>query len=1037
MTHQFMFLDNTPCGEDLFEGKSQDIIASNISDLLLNNPKCKIIGIDGGWGSGKSNVVHQIKNKIDKEYHFFIYDAWGHQEDLQRRAILEELTQDLIDVKLLPNTWQIKLKQLLAKSREIQTKTMPKLSYGIIISAFAIILSPLFKTISDVFGSRHICWRILITSIPFIIIFITYICYIFKEKSIGKALSRMYFIYKDKQKDDTTYETISEDEPSVAKFRQWMKDLSKDLKTKRLVIVFDNMDRLPQKKVQELWSSIHAFFAETPYDNIRVIIPFDREHIKSAFKGEDLYKGSKPEDNKCFGNDFIDKTFNVVYRVSPPIMSDWKTFFETQWEKAFGKKDSSSDYGKVVQIYDLVANDITPRKIIAFINEFVAIKQQTIKAPIPERYIALFILGKQKISENPMTEIISPTYLGAIDFLYQTDEDMPKYIASLFYQVDSERAIQVVFTDKLKKALDKNKEDDLLTISKIPNFYDLLENAIAGISNIENAALALNHLPNEQIGSESQVKHIWECIYKQVKHTSYETISDGQLVLLSKINNKISYAKRILDDISGSGIFRSMPYCESIDKIQDLGINIFKHLKKQSTTFQDLSLLVVEKKEDWSKYEVRCQQNDLDSYIDQVDPNIESLQFAQYLKSYYNLDILIGKIEDQIESIRYDTPINRVELLFDIYKKTSELPLRATLSEQILASTYESLSPTSPLRQDIVAMAISELPDLSRPALQQVDSLLQNTDSEFTKEVANIIHFYIRFDELLTNTQSMEKYTMYKEVVKLVLKNPLPTFAKFDISVILPYFDSICNILRIGDIEVLKGIDKLSNNIEVIDETNIKTSTRFIVACLSCDTNLSIHIKKVLSKYLDKLDTKQCITALDGTSSFEFQCLFAFEEYTISQSFFEAIQQKLESVAKKDIGILDGYIWNNLIERLDKQGRSLLATFNTIRDIFCQQMNISNELFALFIDWLFKYSELDGKTETLRAIFKSDIIRENYVLSRIINNQEVMIRIVKNAGNEAADFKAVISDIAKTNQSEELISFANAIGIKIVKKEYK
>ena len=29
-----------------------------------------------------------------------------------------------------------------------------------------------------------------------------------------------------------------------------------------MIIVFDNMDRLPNNKVQELWSSIHTFFAE-------------------------------------------------------------------------------------------------------------------------------------------------------------------------------------------------------------------------------------------------------------------------------------------------------------------------------------------------------------------------------------------------------------------------------------------------------------------------------------------------------------------------------------------------------------------------------------------------------------------------------------------------------------------------------------------------------------------------------------------------------------------------------------------------------
>ena len=110
--------------------------------------------------------------------------------------------------------------------------------------------------------------------------------------------------------------------PFIHQDYELMKEISDDLENNKLVLVFDNMDRLPKAKVQELWSSIHTFFAETKYDNIRVIVPFDREHIKSAFKTEDVQTG-----NMCFGDDFINKTFNVVYRVSPPILSDWKKYF--------------------------------------------------------------------------------------------------------------------------------------------------------------------------------------------------------------------------------------------------------------------------------------------------------------------------------------------------------------------------------------------------------------------------------------------------------------------------------------------------------------------------------------------------------------------------------------------------------------------------------------------------------------------------------------------------------------------------------------
>ena len=44
------FISNAPLGNDLFEGKSQERVASNIAEIIINNDDCKVIGIDGAWG---------------------------------------------------------------------------------------------------------------------------------------------------------------------------------------------------------------------------------------------------------------------------------------------------------------------------------------------------------------------------------------------------------------------------------------------------------------------------------------------------------------------------------------------------------------------------------------------------------------------------------------------------------------------------------------------------------------------------------------------------------------------------------------------------------------------------------------------------------------------------------------------------------------------------------------------------------------------------------------------------------------------------
>lgn len=70
-------------------------------------------------------------------------------------------------------------------------------------------------------------------------------------------------MYKGKISEESTYEVISEKEPSSSQFKEWMHQLDGSIRdSKKVILVFDNMDRLPIAKVQEFWAAIHSFFAE-------------------------------------------------------------------------------------------------------------------------------------------------------------------------------------------------------------------------------------------------------------------------------------------------------------------------------------------------------------------------------------------------------------------------------------------------------------------------------------------------------------------------------------------------------------------------------------------------------------------------------------------------------------------------------------------------------------------------------------------------------------------------------------------------------
>ena len=472
------FIPNSPIGEDQFEGKAQERIAKSIARLIKkknkrkkNKIKNKLIGLDGAWGSGKSNLIEILKKKLSKEYHFFIYDAWGHQEDLQRRSFLEELTEDLCDKKIIDSaTWDEKLEDLLSRKIETKTKTIYKIGY----SSFIAILALLIK-ISPTIPATINEWK-LETLIPSVLILL-----------IG-ALA--YFIPSWNK----TFVTISEKEPSVKEFQKWMTDLSDALTTKKLVVVFDNMDRLPPDKVWELWSLIHTFFAEDVFESIWIIVPFDRNHIAAAFEGKSA--ASKNKDK--ISEDFLNKSFSVIYRVAPPVLTDWKQFFDLKFKKAFGESEQQEELDCVKKIFGRLQKKITPRNIIAFINEIVSLHQIAKEEKIKLRYMAVFVLAKKEILSDPVNMILDRNYLNNVEDIFAGDDDLPDHIASLVYQVPLKLASQVMLTREIQNALNDRNISRLTKLASHPNFRDILKHVVdKGDLNISNAVITLAELERQ------------------------------------------------------------------------------------------------------------------------------------------------------------------------------------------------------------------------------------------------------------------------------------------------------------------------------------------------------------------------------------------------------------------------------------------------------------------------------------------------------------------------------------------------------------
>ncbi|NNV57761.1 P-loop NTPase fold protein [Limnovirga soli] len=822
---------------------------------------------------------------------------------------------------------------------------------------------------------------------------------------------------------------ISEDEPSVRKFRIWMSDISKDLSGKNLILVFDNMDRLPQKKVQELWSSIHVFFCENSYVNIKVIVPFDREHIKLAFKSED-------SDKKQYGDDFINKTFNVVYRVSPPILSDWKNYFTTQWKVAFGEDDSLSNNNNILQIFDLLSEEITPRKIIAFINEFVSIKLTT-KDSVPINYIALFILGKNSIVKNPIDEIIKPSFLKGLSFLYETDEEMPKFIAALFYQVEPEKAIQIVFTDRIKRALNNNDVDVLKKISSIPEFYYVLENAITDVTNYENAILALNDLKDEQIGYKYQTDIIWNCLYKKIEPRKKSQISEFQIILLSKISNQEEYLKIILNELVADSDFSAINYFDSINSIDNKfkdSIKVFSELNTKQTSIRDFIPFIDKAKSGYAKYKIKTNQKELNDYLIALEiPKLKEIEYIPYLINEYTFASFTKRLEELIQANAPNNDKEVMGILYTRYKEVSkEKPLKEILDDSYIYTLFNNSTAEEEFYYDLIAMRIAKLEAFHPSYASSFDDILQSKNEDLVENISNRLEYYLNYGNILLGLKTFGTHPLFKEVAKSLTIQSVGT-SRAVIEKLVSNFREICEFGEIEPKILLKRLNAWQSFfIKGITRDNIKktASPFFFEHSINEDFSICTHCIETVIENFNALTEDDWKEAFKDLSSYEIEVSLIIN-YKYSTNSFEAIKDVLKEIAVANLPIPDKAVIGKLINKLEEQGRSLKGAFNTVRDSVCMANCMTVPLFNFFGDWLFKYADLENNQSSLRTIFTSDVIRDNECFQILLNNQEKMPAIISSANEEAQDFKEIIKDKLSSDTSGNVVAFAKSIGVQI------
>ena len=1056
------FISNQPCGIDKTEGHSQERLSNAIAEHITatdkenNNNIPRIIGLKGEWGVGKSNVIRQLQEneKIKGGYYIFEYDAWGHQEDLQRRSFLETLTERLLndkkyndylskDEKVVKSwetdnniTWKEKLNELLARKRITHNKSIPVFNGGALWTALSLSLTPISTFIAERLESQKI-----IASIPLLglIAFCPILlgCIVWGITCIFNKDARCWGYLLKISKDTTTsvknFEMINEDEPSVAKFSRWMNDLSdyiSEQKKPKLIIVYDNMDRLPADKVKELWSSIHTFFSENGFPNIWVIIPFDEKHLSCAF--------GESNDKEQLTKHFISKTFPIVYRVTPPVITDYEIIFDTLFNEAFGTTEEEETKKNISRIFRLEKPDATIREMIEFINQLVAMKSIW-KQEVELLFCAIFKIKEKIILQNPVEQILSGDYLGKyISDIVPNSDSLQKNIAAVTYGVSLDIAEQIPIKKYIESCFD-NEENDINKYSEFYKFVSILQETIQNADTVKTDTIikCLSMLKTDSFSNTDNalITDLWDSLVKRKEKQEFpeQKFDNSYQYLLLNITDKKALLQLLCQKIQKFGnsnknlIFSGTNYYNALKNLQkiftDNGINIditqyLVDIKKDAKIFVEY---VQTAKEDYKTFKLSTDNNALNNHFFNVDDNkIDDLSVLQYLKDdqCYEFDMLKQKVENFIPTA--DLNDTNFKQIFDAYKLIcNDKPLKIQLSPNQRSQFWNALS---------AKVSTDEYLEIVTIQLANNMNIGGNFTEQEVEYIAMQMDYYASYGDLLINGNN----TNLCKVLKYMTENRLGYI--LSLKDVLPQFFNIKSKIDVKEDILLEQLNDWSNHKDEITKDNIISIIPQNLFHFSKETinELTEHINKTAIETLAAIDENTVYSQLSQSNQYWYQVIDNLIDTDFCKSLpdnlFNVGIRYLNEVASQGIIPADSDIKARIINKLDKHKTG--NTIEKIRDSFCNsQSTINAQKFQHLESWLRQQGKLNNRAGEVIHRIIDPIINDENCLKLLVDNSDSYAKIINAAGDDASVTKQIIQQKVNASEDAKLIAFAEKIGV--------
>ena len=583
-------ITDAPPNKDWFEGGSHINLALSIKDVIENEEGGKTIGLEGGWGSGKSTVIRFLVENLNNQDNFvYVFDAWAHEGDPLRRTFLEKLIHALMKKRWIKKKYaEEMLNDLSGKVITSNIKTTPKVIWTGALTGLVTLISSiglallnksLNKAVSPWENNVGLDSFFLLSTALFLLPWFFLAIFAFIRKDFS-------FIVKEHK---TEKDTISRENPDPTSvefeliFRNIIKTVLKG-NSHKLVIVLDNIDRVSKTDALNILSTLQTFLhycqqskvidekekKEFPLERLWVIIPYDRKGIANLWD----------EDKKNnIASHMLDKRFQIRFYVPPLVLSNWKEYLFSLLKEAMPEHSSKEKLEKTYQIVSLTweiynpkiqKDDYsaskfpqpTPRQLISLINQIGAIHRQWCIRGIPYSHIVFYAtfryLNPEKMLDDPKLRSGTFPQQPISSWLSDSKIEFWESIATLWFNIDTSLASQILFKDEILSAIKNGDYKKLELTNKktskawevIKASYGLINDSFLCIEDYLNAISCLQKC--DMLSKKDSMTHVGfleivsdGLIQNNISKPLSKEVGEQFKILLSHIRSTQLYEKLI------------------------------------------------------------------------------------------------------------------------------------------------------------------------------------------------------------------------------------------------------------------------------------------------------------------------------------------------------------------------------------------------------------------------------------------------------------------------------------------------------------